>query len=342
VVPEAEAKLLASNANNWDRFGTGVAIDGDTAVVGAYLADSKNANRGAAYIWGLAGGGEPPVVSITSPADGAVAGTMDVVLDAEVTSQPTGVSGTVPAGGGIITGVVALTEGSNQITITATDATLCEGSAAIGVTLDTTSPVLSIVSPEDGDNLGGLVEFTADASDDPPGTGISHVELIVDGNVVATLDAPPYSIDLDTTTLNDSLHTFAAAAYDNVGNMSMRLCPRGIVLFKGRLLRFPRIPIWAKVTGVNTDLLLPIEEHDIVLQVPGGSPVPAIGACDTPSRLKILFDRRAFANSIRAGIQSGVIPTPTRWNPVTIKIDLVADGFVIGTVTFKIRDPFRT
>jgi|GEM_PF-489960 len=494
-----------------------------------------------------------PIVTIDSPLNGAffgpggesisVVATIDDLTETQVASQPAGVSGMVPAGGGIITGVVALAEGSNQIAVTATDATLREGSASVGVTLDTTSPTLSIVSPQEGDNIGGLVEFTADASDDPPGTGISHVELSVDGDVVATPDAPPFSTDFDTTVLNDGLHTFSATAYDNVGNtktvsisvyvdntapqvvildplagdfvsgtmdlqveasdagsglaeievlcadippsvdpsrlyappvsydlvtgshntlqhpdgalavsalaiddagnesfvevvvfvdntapdklittplegeivsgvvpitveaddpnldlieiyvdgelvgssgvspftidfdttsrldgdmlitarvtdlaqnestysitvtvdnMSVRLCPRGIVLFKGRLLRFPRIPLHAKVQGVNTDLLLPIEDHDIALHVPGGSPVPAVGACDTPSQLKILFDRKAFANSIRAGIQSGVIPTPTRWHPVTVKIDLVADGFVIGTVTFKIRDPFQT
>lgn len=48
-----QAKLSAPDANTDDRFGISVAIDGSTAVVGAYQADSIGLNSGAAYVFEL-------------------------------------------------------------------------------------------------------------------------------------------------------------------------------------------------------------------------------------------------------------------------------------------------
>jgi hypothetical protein len=49
------AKLLASDANAGDSFGISIAIDGNIAVVGAYLNDSNGPNCGAAYVYELSG-----------------------------------------------------------------------------------------------------------------------------------------------------------------------------------------------------------------------------------------------------------------------------------------------
>jgi len=46
-----EAKLLASDGAKYDRFGTSVAISGDTAVIGAYGDDDKGSSSGSAYIF---------------------------------------------------------------------------------------------------------------------------------------------------------------------------------------------------------------------------------------------------------------------------------------------------
>ncbi|MCH8920375.1 MAG: FG-GAP repeat protein, partial [Chloroflexi bacterium] len=46
------AKLTASDAQGNDRFGWSVAVDGDTAVVGAYLEDTAANNAGAVYVFG--------------------------------------------------------------------------------------------------------------------------------------------------------------------------------------------------------------------------------------------------------------------------------------------------
>jgi hypothetical protein len=51
-----QAKLLASDRGDGDRFGWSVAVDGDTAVIGAYQDDSGTFNNGAAYVFTRSGG----------------------------------------------------------------------------------------------------------------------------------------------------------------------------------------------------------------------------------------------------------------------------------------------
>lgn len=46
-----QAKLTADSPQNGDRFGSGVAIYGDTAIVGAFLDDDQSSNHGSAYVF---------------------------------------------------------------------------------------------------------------------------------------------------------------------------------------------------------------------------------------------------------------------------------------------------
>ncbi len=50
-----EQKLLASDGQAFDQFGRSVAMDGDTAVVGAWVSDSVGPSHGAAYVFGFDG-----------------------------------------------------------------------------------------------------------------------------------------------------------------------------------------------------------------------------------------------------------------------------------------------
>ena len=47
------SKLFASDADEGDKFGTSVAISGDTAIVGASSNDDNGSNSGAAYIYSV-------------------------------------------------------------------------------------------------------------------------------------------------------------------------------------------------------------------------------------------------------------------------------------------------
>ena len=51
--PAQQAKLTASDAAAGDQFGLSVSIDGDTAVVGAFLDDDAGTNSGSAYVFEL-------------------------------------------------------------------------------------------------------------------------------------------------------------------------------------------------------------------------------------------------------------------------------------------------
>lgn len=171
-----------------------------------------------------------PIVTIDSPADGACFGpggeqlalsfTVDDLSSTDLSSTPAGVTGSLPAGGGISTQVITIAEGANLVTVTATDAAGRAGSASITVTLDTTAPTADLLSPEDGDLVSGEIDFDVDAFDAAPGSGIDRVDLFIDGNLEASLTALPYGIVFDTETLSDGAHTFSALAVDGKGNAS--------------------------------------------------------------------------------------------------------------------------
>jgi len=66
-----QAKLLAADGAAYDDFGTAVAIDGDTVVVGAYKDDDKGADSGSAYVFTRTGGTWAQQSKLV-PADGEV------------------------------------------------------------------------------------------------------------------------------------------------------------------------------------------------------------------------------------------------------------------------------
>ncbi|NMO16275.1 M20/M25/M40 family metallo-hydrolase [Pyxidicoccus fallax] len=80
---------------------------------------------------------------------------------------------------------------------------------------DTTPPAVSLTAPTSGGTVSGTVTVTASASD---ASGISRVEFLVDGQVVTTVVAAPYSFSWDTAALANGSHTVAAKAYDGVNN----------------------------------------------------------------------------------------------------------------------------
>ena len=49
-------KLTAADGENWDLFGSSVAISGDTAVIGAYRDDERDDGSGSGYVYTKIGG----------------------------------------------------------------------------------------------------------------------------------------------------------------------------------------------------------------------------------------------------------------------------------------------
>lgn len=82
--------------------------------------------------------------------------------------------------------------------------------------IDNTAPVVSM-SLIDGQIISGLISITANASDD---VGMSHVELHIDGNKIASDSSAPFTFAWDSTSFVDGNHTIEVKAVDTSGNVS--------------------------------------------------------------------------------------------------------------------------
>jgi len=85
---------------------------------------------------------------------------------------------------------------------------------------DPTPPTVSLTSPADGATVSGTVLVSADASDNPGGSGMKDVTFFIDDLAVSTDDAPPYEYSWDTTTVSNGPHTVKAEARDVAGNVA--------------------------------------------------------------------------------------------------------------------------
>jgi extracellular elastinolytic metalloproteinase len=76
----------------------------------------------------------------------------------------------------------------------------------------------TITAPISGAPVAGVINITATARTNDSG-GVTKVELYVDNVLKGTAVTSPYSITLDTTSLNDGSHTLIAKAYDTAGKI---------------------------------------------------------------------------------------------------------------------------
>lgn len=80
---------------------------------------------------------------------------------------------------------------------------------------DTVAPAVELTSPPNASTVAGAVSLAANASDN---VGVSKVEFLVDGAVVNTDTAAPYSFSWQSTSVGNGLHSVQAVAYDAAGN----------------------------------------------------------------------------------------------------------------------------
>lgn len=79
---------------------------------------------------------------------------------------------------------------------------------------DQTAPTTSITAPTSGSTVAGTATVNSTATDNTGGTGISKVELYVDGVLNATDTATPYNFSWNTTTATNASHSLTVKAYD--------------------------------------------------------------------------------------------------------------------------------
>lgn len=95
------------------------------------------------------------------------------------------------------------------------DAAAAVAASVASVKVDSTAPSTSITSPSGGTNVSGLVAVDVAASDD---TGVSRVDLLVNGAKVGSDTSAPYGFSWDSTTVADGEVSIVAYAYDAAGN----------------------------------------------------------------------------------------------------------------------------
>jgi hypothetical protein len=98
------------------------------------------------------------------------------------------------------------------------DNDILDVAANSSIPLDATPPAVSFVSPAAGTKARGSVTVTANASD---ASGISRVELLVNGWLVATDQAPPYVLYWPTGRMFAPNTVLTLRAYDRRGNVAL-------------------------------------------------------------------------------------------------------------------------
>ncbi|MGZ6004738.1 MAG: Ig-like domain-containing protein [Candidatus Saccharimonadales bacterium] len=177
----------------------------------------------------------PPTVSLTAPPAGTISGTA-VTISATASDNVAVSSVDFYYGTNLITSdttspysyswsTCAIPNGNYALTAKANDsAGNTTTSTAVNVTIsntsscgDTQAPTTSITSPVAGSILSGTTNaVSATASDN---VGVTKVELYIDGSLVATDVASPYSFNINTTSYANGNHTLVTKAYDAVPNI---------------------------------------------------------------------------------------------------------------------------
>ena len=175
----------------------------------------------------------PPTIALTSPATGAiVSGSVAITAAATDNVGVTRVefyidnvllSATSSSPYSASWNSSSASNATHTIGARAYDAAGNVGSAtAVSVTVnnagpgDTTPPTVSISTPANGATVSGTATIAASASDN---VGVTRVEFYVDGTLLQTIAAAPYTAAWNTTTASNASHSLTAKAYDAAGNV---------------------------------------------------------------------------------------------------------------------------
>jgi len=81
---------------------------------------------------------------------------------------------------------------------------------------DTEPPRVAVASPRTGESLSGITPISFTATDN---SGVTRLDVIIDGFSVATLEGPPWQYQWNTLDATDGAHTIQATGYDGAGNV---------------------------------------------------------------------------------------------------------------------------
>lgn len=115
---------------------------------------------------------------------------------------------------------------------------------------DSTVPTVGLQSPTNGQTLTGIVTMTATASD---ASGIANVQFIVDGTVINTDTASPYSYSWNSAGIANGTHTIAARATDKANNTATTTPVTVTVNNTVSCAGNPSVPANLRVTGASAN-----------------------------------------------------------------------------------------
>ncbi len=304
-----------------------------------------------------------PVVSITSPSDGATVS--DSISVTATASDDVGVAGVrflldgAPLGPEDTSApymaawdTTTAADGAHTLTAVARDAagnsTTSDSVTVTVANADTTPPAVSITSPSSGETLWGTVSITADASDDE---GVSGVRFLLNGAPLGPEDtSAPYMTVWDTTTASDGSHTLTAVARDAAGNTTTSAAVT--VSVDNPDTSDPTVSITSPASGatVNGTITITADAADDegvagVRFFVDGSPV---GAEDTSSPWSVSWDtttasdgphtltavaRDAAGNTATSAAVTVTVDNPDTTDP-TVSITFPSTGATVsGTIT---------
>ena len=299
VVCSQAGNALVNGMTMWTPFST---VLGDASnTYWPYLGDADAAAAGTLDVDSIAGPASsvptpdttPPLVTLTAPADGStVAGLVPVAatasdsgtgvsrvefrVDGELIGAPTG-----PSYAATWNSALAL-PGSHTIEATAHDFAGNSATSSVRVQIappDTTSPNVIITSPADAAVVSGIVSLSASAAD--VDSGVARVEFRVDGVLVGTAFAPPYTVTWDSTASLGS-HTIEAKGFDVAGNSATSAVTVLVVDTAPPAVFIQTPPNGAAVFGLVTIQASASDSGSGVAQVEFRVDGAAIGTDDTP------------------------------------------------------------
>ena len=161
-------------------------------------------------------------------------------------------------------------------------------SIAGGGIRDTTPPVVSFTSPGSAATVSRTISVAVSATDN---RGVTAVNLSVDGTVIGTDNAGPYSFQWNTIGWADGSHTLTATALDAAGNSATATIP--VIVSNPMDTTPPTITILSPASGarIGTSVTVSVSAFDQVGVV----------------RVELYVDGALIANSTSS-------PFTTRWN----------------------------
>lgn len=207
--------VVYTSATTWKCDVTGLVVGENTISVTASNAAGNRTPVQSVSVTYLA---PPPALSVTSVVPGltnvailVVTGTVDAGATVTVTNTTTAVSGAAAVAGTTWSYTVALAEGMNSISVSAQKPMGSAAIAALGVTLDTAAPLLTVSALSDGSYAGSQIQnITGNVSD-------SSAVTVLINDVQADLVNGTFSVPV---TLVNGSNPITVMASDAAGNVT--------------------------------------------------------------------------------------------------------------------------